>query len=186
MSTEPTVHEKTQEASGELDPPIAAATCRPAGERRGTRMPWLVAMVVAAVWLVVTIVIGILTMAQTTPPTPALPGLPQDLTPSSYRSAYGGDAYTGIQNAAADTENAVIEAANAQRAADAALANWSAQYEGKLAEAQLQPLARGVGFLLIGTGIAPFVVTLAAYPRRGTQWSSAPRSHDDSQDPERR
>lgn len=68
-----------------------------------------------------------------------------ELKSSTEISAYGGDAYTGIQNAAAYTEQAVIEAANSQ---------------GEDA----RDLKRVLAGLLIGSGLLNIAVTFRARP----------------------
>ena len=126
---------------------------------------WL-SLAVAALWLVVTVVVGVPLMSGGGLSTPSLPMGQADLTPSSFHSSYGGDAYTGIQNAASDTEHAVIAATNAQLASDRQLAEWNADFQAELAKAQAAPVARGLGLVLIGTGVGPFAVTLALFSRK--------------------
>lgn len=69
----------------------------------------------------------------------------QELSSNAEHESFGGDAYTGIQNAAADTENAVVEAANSQAA-------------------DLQDVKRLMGGLLIGSGLLH--VGIAFRPRQ--------------------
>ena len=86
---------------------------------------------------------------------------------SSERTSYGGDAYTGIQNAASDTEHAVVvgvnELATFQLALQQAIAAQDSQRSADL-EAHVQD---GLGFLIIGIGVLNLTVAMTRLTQRG-------------------
>jgi hypothetical protein len=93
-----------------------------------------------------------------------------DLTAVSKLQIYGGDAYTGIQNAAADTEHSVVDGVNALAAEIGDLDNARATFDRDVATAtaqahqkQLAHLSIGVGVAVVGIGIATFTVALFRY-----------------------
>ena len=107
----------------------------------------LIALVLAALLLAAAVVAGIL-LISTAPGAPQTPTA-QNLSSSAVRSYYGGDAYTGMQNAAADTENAVVDAANA-----------SATHASALNASQLEAEAAWWGHLW--KGLSVLIIVIAA------------------------
>ena len=83
------------------------------GRPRRRRVPVisLISLVLATLLLAAAVAVGVW-LISAAPAAPLAPAA-QKLSTSAARSYYGGDAYTGIQNAAADTENSVVAAANA-------------------------------------------------------------------------
>jgi hypothetical protein len=78
------------------------------------------------------------------------------------RSMYGGDAYTGIQNAAADTEQAVVSGANGLATQAQELADSSAGFN----QGMVNHLREGVAVLIVGVGILNFTVALSRFSDR--------------------
>lgn len=107
---------------------LPSAVAAPSGSGVGLKL-------LAALHLVGALVLG----------APELGDEAPELSSAAERTSYEGDAFTGIQNAAADTENAVVEAANAQAA-------------------DLQDVKRLIGGLLIGSGLLH--VGIAFRPRQ--------------------
>lgn len=83
-------------------------------------------------------------------PEPADGPRAEPLTAAADYAAYGGDAYTGIQNAAADTANAVVAGANAANELASALHEESAAADA----AHWAHLYRGLAVLLVLLGLA--------------------------------
>ena len=73
---------------------------------------------------------------------------------SSGLSVYGGDAYTGIQNAAAKTERAVVDGFNAELTLQRSLAvaKWESDRQSS------QRIQQGIGVLIICMGVLTLVV----------------------------
>ncbi len=88
-------------------PPPAAPARAP---RRGPGLVNLLSLALASLLLAGSIAVGVwlVTSAPVAPSAPAA----AELTREASRQSYGGDAYTGIQNAAADTEQSVVAGAN--------------------------------------------------------------------------
>src|SRR3954453_22365595 len=83
---------------------------------------WLIASVAAGVWLFTGTKSGAVHLRASRP----------TLTAQSTQASYGGDAYTGIQNAASDTEHAVVEGSNQLAGVSQDLANSSAEFNQTL------------------------------------------------------
>ncbi|QAY62448.1 hypothetical protein ET495_03345 [Xylanimonas allomyrinae] len=87
-----------------------------------------------------------------------------ELNTRSYRSAYGGDAYTGIQNAASDTEAAVVDGANrtAERLAnveESIVTGTNALGAQMISVTQQTNMIRlGLGAIVISVGALPLAV----------------------------
>ncbi|MFT0763078.1 hypothetical protein VRY54_08480 [Actinomyces sp. F1_1611] len=98
---------------------------------------------------------------------PSLGPIPyQQLNQHTAMQAYGGDAYTGIQNAAADTANAVTNGVNSLNQTQVAAARAAADYQGELLAAQFAPLRYGVAVIIVAAGLINLTVTLAFTGRR--------------------
>jgi len=113
-------------------------------------------MILASVWLLVSIVVGLILMTGGPNKSGDVRATLPSLSSSASRSAYGGDAYTGIQNAAADTENAVIASANSLAQLELTLAQATSQS----AAASGKNTQFGIGFLIIALAVGIFVLTL--------------------------
>jgi hypothetical protein len=120
----------------------------------------IVAIAIASVWLVASLAVGfvVITGGQAGDPVTASPPQLSSLTQQQF---YGGDAYTGIQNAAADTQNAVVSGVNQLGEFQPELARSQAAS----AEAGARSIRLGLGFLVIGVGVAVFTSALQAYAR---------------------
>jgi len=82
------------------------------------------------------------------------------LSASSEHLFYGGDAYTGIQNAASDTEHAVVHGVNQLAAFQLALQRAVAEQDSQRAATTHSETQKGLGFLIIGVGVLTFTVAL--------------------------
>lgn len=96
----------------------------------------MIALACTAIWMIAMVIIGISLVSASSPQI-------NGPTPFDYE-AYGGDAYTGIQNAAVDTAATVAEAANAQLAA-------------------MDQIQHGLGWLLIASGLIVFTLVYQRY-----------------------
>lgn len=84
------------------------------------------------------------------------------VTSEAERSVYGGDVYTGIQNAAADTEQAVVAGTNSLAVQAQGLADSSAGFN----QALLNHIQQGLAVLIVGVGILNFTVALSRFADR--------------------
>jgi hypothetical protein len=82
------------------------------------------------------------------------------LTASSELSAYGGDAYTGIQNAAAYTEQAVVNGVNELATFQLALQKAVAAEDAHHSASAQAHVEDGLGFLSIGVAVVNLTVAL--------------------------
>lgn len=140
--------------------PVAPKKTRSLAMNKADLFRWI-ALAVACVWLVASVVIGMEIMKGSSSASPSLSATMPQLTPSAKRMSYGGDAYTGIQNAAAETENSVIKSANGLAELAVDLENASADYNRGLVQDAVSPLAKGLGFLIIGVGVVNFTIALS-------------------------
>ncbi|MEO6471878.1 MAG: hypothetical protein ABIR57_08225 [Aeromicrobium sp.] len=122
-----------------------------------------VSLVLAALLLAASIAFG-LWLVNSSPRVDRSPTAAQ-LTSSATRESYGGDAYTGMQNAAADTENAVVEGTNA--ITDNASALVRAQQQGE--NALWNHLWKGLAVLIIVLAASNFIRVLQGCSRTGRQ-----------------
>lgn len=122
-------------------------------------------LILSAIWLVAALSVGISLLIPVEMPDPSMKGAGDPLASISYRQAYGGDAYTGIQNAASDTENAVVRAGNALLENDRSLANGIVVAQRQTVLRSATPIQRAAALLVIGSGITPFVLVLAILSR---------------------
>ena len=116
-----------------------------------------ISLVLAALLLVASVVVGFWFIDAA--PKQAGTAKAKQLTSNSEMVIYGGDAYTGIQNAAAETERSVVESANTL----AALA--SAQHADQaVADAERWGhLWKALAALVIALGAANFTVALQRF-----------------------
>lgn len=126
-----------------------------------------VSVITSATWLVASLTIGIIVMIPRGDDFDTIQTLTRtenDLSARSYRSAYGGDAYTGIQNAASDTEGAVVDGANrtAERLANvegsivASANSLGARLDSSTQQTNMIRL--GLGAVVISVGALPLAV----------------------------
>lgn len=115
----------------------------------------------AAAWLVASLVAGLHVMNMPFDVTAGQGGSAPQLTARSMRSAYGGDAYTGIQNAASDTEHAVVAGTNEMAAVTVSLAEKNRALSVQVAQRQWDSWTFSLGFLIISAGVGPLLVLLA-------------------------
>ena len=140
-----------------LDAPVESTS-----PRKGRTLIQGVSLVLASLWLIASIVVGaVLMLGGPTQPADSTTTLP-NLTSSATKELYGGDAYTGIQNAAADTENAVVKGTNGL----AQLQLSIAQSQAAADKGAAKNLEFGLGFLIIGVGVLTFTSALQRFGRR--------------------
>lgn len=138
--------------------PIAAPTLAPlapvAAPKRRVDVTNLAALVLAALLLAASVAVAVWLINSA----PEVPGTPdaQKVSSLAGRTSYGGDAYTGIQNAAADTENSVVAGTNSVT-----------KYAGALQENQLAAdaawwghLCKGLAALIVAIGAGNFITVL--------------------------
>jgi hypothetical protein len=135
--------------------PQAQAPVR-ARKSRGSAVN-LVSLILAAVVLAGSLAVGVWLVKSA--PTPAKTPDAHALVAQAAHSVYGGDAYTGIQNAAADTENAVVDGANSETQLASAL------QENQLAAdaAWWGHLWKGLAALIVVIASCNFVVVLQRF-----------------------
>jgi hypothetical protein len=114
-------------------------------------------VLVASVWLVASVAAGIWLFVGASSDPVRLSATRPYLTPDSVHIAYGGDAYTGIQNAASDTEHAVVDATNGMVAFSQDLAESSAGFNRGLANR----VEQGLAVLIVGVGLLNFTVAMS-------------------------
>ena len=116
----------------------------------------LAGVLIASVWLAISIGVGIWLIVATPGGSTKFSVRSIHLTAASQQQSYGGDAYTGIQNAASDTEHAVVDGVNVMTDTQVALARSSAEQRHDIAA----HIAVGLGALVIGVGVANFTQAL--------------------------
>jgi hypothetical protein len=126
--------------------PEHATSAADARRRRGSAVN-LTSLILAALLLGASLAFGAWLIASA-PEAPRAPYV-LDLASLAERSSYGGDAYTGMQNAAADTENSLVAGTNKMIGLASALQ-----------ENQLEADAAWWGHL--SKGLAALVVAIAA------------------------
>ncbi len=127
------------------------------GRNRGQKVAAWVATVAAAAWLAVSAVIGAGMVSPDAQGSVPLSDHMVTISSTSYRQAYGGDAYTGIQNAASDTEHAVVAASNANVEALEAIGRALAVRQGVTSDS----VTAATGWLLISIGVSTFLVVFS-------------------------
>jgi hypothetical protein len=127
--------------------------------RRGLRV---FALVLAALWLIASVAaaVSLYTGVKTGPV--HLNASSPLVTSKAEHNIYGGDAYTGIQNAAADTEQAVVSGTNSLAVQAQGLADSSAGFN----QALLNHIQQGLAVLIVGVGILNFTVALSRFADR--------------------
>ncbi|MFL6239073.1 MAG: hypothetical protein ACJ735_06235 [Actinomycetes bacterium] len=113
-------------------------------------------LVLATVWLIASVGAGVWLFTSTKADAVHLRATRPTLTAQSTHDSYGGDAYTGIQNTASDTEHAVVEGSNELAGVSQELADSSAEFNRTLAKRVQQ----GLGVLVIGVGLLNFTLAL--------------------------
>ncbi|GCD88573.1 hypothetical protein [Nocardioides sp. LS1] len=132
-------------------PPAPAASPRPARPAPDK------GLILAGAWLACSIVVGLWLMISSH--SIASDEVRLAPIPGTSTTSYGGDAYTGIQNAAANTVNGVR-----------ALARFDS-VQARVERRESSRTNVGIGFIVIGIGVANFNVALM---RRSTPRTSTP------------
>lgn len=122
---------------------------------------WL-SLALSAIALIAAVVVGVGFIKGSEADRPTITAAPPALTTTASHQFYGGDAYTGIQNAAADTAHAVVDGVNDL----GALQLRAAQQTAASAYASERRLMQGLGALLIALGVVNFTVALGRLGRR--------------------
>lgn len=131
-------------------------------DRPRQRKRWLhwVPVLIAGGWLIASVVIGVGFIQEAPESAAAVTVETPELSASSSYSFYGGDAYTGIQNAASDTEHAVVDGVNGLAEFQLALEQKLAAQEARRWAESESRLHDALGFSIIGLGVLTFVVAL--------------------------
>jgi hypothetical protein len=116
-----------------------------------------VSLILAALLLVASVVVGFWLID--TAPKQAGTAKAKELTSKSEMSIYGGDAYTGIQNAAAETERSVVESANTLAALESAQHSKQAAADAE----RWGHLWKALAALVIAVGAANFTIALQRF-----------------------
>jgi hypothetical protein len=143
-------------------PPRSPAITR----TRGRWIPWST-LALAVFWLIASVIAGIGLIRDDPEAASALTVSPPTLSSSSGHASYGGDAYTGIQNAASDTEHAVVNGVNKLGAFQLALQQAVAAQEARRSSHLQSQVQDGLGLLIIGIGVLNFTVALTRFTRAG-------------------
>jgi hypothetical protein len=126
---------------------------------RGRWLRWI-PLALAMIWLFASVFVGVRLMqdeaAKVTAPSVPTPAL----SPSSEHTLYGGDAYTGIQNAASDTEHSLVEGVNQLATFQLALQQAVAEQDNQRSSSMRAEMQKGLGFLIIGLAVLNFTVAL--------------------------
>lgn len=127
--------------------------------RRGHSFHWI-PLALAVLWLIGSVIAGVNLMLHDPIEDSALDVSTPSLSASSGQVSYGGDAYTGIQNAAANTESAVVDGVNELGTFELALQQAMDDQESRRSQSMQFELRNGLGFLIIGIGVLNFTVAL--------------------------
>jgi hypothetical protein len=130
------------------------------GPRRSGRWLRWIPLALAVLWLIASVIVGVQLMQHDPEEVSALDVTAPKLSASSEHVFYGGDAYTGIQNAAADTEHAVVDGVNQLGAFQLALQKAVADQENRQSASVQTEMQKGLGFLIIGVGVLNVTVAL--------------------------
>lgn len=150
------------------------AAPKPATRRSATSVLGFLPLAFAGVWFVVSLVFGVGLMSPVEVTGPAFLPKGAPLEPTSRPMAYGGDAYTGIQNAASATEHAVVEVGNHVVAANTALAGELSKAQRDVVLESTAAIQRGLGFLVIASGVVPLILVLPPLVNSRKRASTAP------------
>lgn len=143
--------------ANQFDPPAVVQPTTPVVPVRRRSAARTLSLVLATVWLAVSVAVGVWLFTGVKTSAIQLNATKPNLSAQSANSAYGGDAYTGIQNAASDTEHAVVDSANGLSQFSQELAESSATLDRALSNR----LQQGLGILIIGVGVLTFIVALS-------------------------
>jgi hypothetical protein len=127
-------------------------------------MRW-VPVLLAVAWLVPSVMVGLHLIQDTPPASVSLSATPPNLTASSELNSYGGDAYTGIQNAAAYTEKAVVDGVNGLATFQLDLQKELAAQDASRAADSQAHIEDGLGFLIIGVAVVYFTLAITRLSR---------------------
>lgn len=130
-----------------------------ATRQRGSWLRWI-PLTLATLWLIVSTIVGVKLIQSEPAEVSALNVPTPTLSASSDHVFYGGDAYTGIQNAASDTEHAVVEGVNELAKFQLALQRSVAEQDSKRSSNIQSEIQQGLGYIVIGLGVLTFIVAL--------------------------
>lgn len=128
---------------------------------RPARSPWTwVPLVLALLWSIPSVIVGVNLITDSPSPTVSVQASAPNLSSNAEEIAYGGDAYTGIQNAAAETEKAVVDGFNQLGTFQLALQRSVAEQQARNAAASQAHVEDGLGWLLISLAVVNLTVAL--------------------------
>jgi hypothetical protein len=123
-------------------------------------MHWL-PLLLAVAWLIPSVLVGLNLIQDKPNRAESISVTTPSLTASSDLVTYGGDAYTGIQNAAAYTEKAVVDGTNELAAFQLDLAKAEAAADARRSASNQARLEDGLGFLIIGVAVVNLTIALS-------------------------
>lgn len=142
-----------------MDTTLSPTTPEPDLRPARSRWQW-VPLVLALLWAIPSVVVGVNLITDTPSSAVSVGAAAPSLTSSSEELAYGGDAYTGIQNAAAETERAVVDGFNQLGSFELELQRSVAQQQAKRAAASQAHVEDGLGWLLISLAVLNITVAV--------------------------
>lgn len=137
--------------------PTRRTSPEPLKQRRWIR--W-VPLALAVGWLIPSVIFGLKLIQDEPSAASALNVTPPNLSAMSAHILYGGDAYSGIQNAASDTEHAVVKGTNALAAFELSLQQAAAAQDAARSANSQARIEDGLGFLLIAIAVLNCTVAL--------------------------
>ncbi len=155
------LQEPMVDADTQADKPVEERQSMTRGRSPRQRVAAWVTTVAATAWLAVSAVVGVGMVSPDSQGSVPLSDYMVTISSRSQHQAYGGDAYTGIQNAASDTEHAVVEASNANIKALEAIGRTIAVRQAAASDA----ITLAIGWLLISTGVSTFLVVFSLNSR---------------------
>ncbi|OKL47895.1 hypothetical protein BSR29_05250 [Boudabousia liubingyangii] len=121
----------------------------------------ILTIVLSSVWLIASVVGSVMIFsAEEVDDSPVSRISQTVIEPESQHAFYGGDAYTGIQQAASDTEHTVATSANAIQKVNLDIVAWQTRTQSKALAIANRPTQLGLGFVVLGLGIVPFLFSL--------------------------
>jgi hypothetical protein len=124
-------------------------------------------LALAVLWLIMSVVVGLKLMQDNPEAVSALDVSTPQLATSSDHVVYGGDAYSGIQNAASDTEHAVVDGVNEMAKFQLQLQQAVATEDRQRWSLMQSKIEDGFGYLVIGVGVLNLTVALTRLTKSG-------------------
>ena len=131
----------------------------PARPERRNVWAWL-PLVLAVLWAVPSVMVGLDLIQDTPSAAVSLTASAPNLSSTSEELAYGGDAFTGIQNAAAETEKAVVDGFNQLGTFQLELQKSTAEQQARQAASSQARLEDGLGWILIALAVVNLTVAV--------------------------